>query len=49
MFSRSVKEVLSGNHEQTEEHIEKQDKVRDFYCKVKKVTVKIGLHTINFR
>merc|ERR1712241_817102 len=25
--NRSIKEVLSGNHEQTEEHIEKQDKV----------------------
>jgi len=25
--NRSTKEVLSGNHEQTEEHIEKQDKV----------------------
>lgn len=25
--NRSVKEVLSGNHEHTEEHIEKQDKV----------------------
>ena len=25
--NRSVKEVLSANHEQTEEHIEKQDKV----------------------
>ena len=25
--NRSVKELLSGNSEQTEEHIEKQDKV----------------------
>ena len=25
--NRSIKEVLSANHEQTEEHIEKQDKV----------------------
>ena len=25
--NRSIKEVISGNHEQTEEHIEKQDKV----------------------
>jgi len=25
--NRSIKEVLSGNHEHTEEHIEKQDKV----------------------
>ena len=32
--NRSIKEVLSGNHEQTEEHIEKQDKV----CKTKLFT-----------
>lgn len=25
--NRSIKEVLSGNHEQTEEHMEKQEKV----------------------
>ena len=25
--NRSIREVISGNHEQTEEHMEKQDKV----------------------
>ena len=29
--NRSTKEVLSGAHEQTEEHIEKQDKVEIFF------------------
>ena len=30
--NRSTKEVLSGNQEQTEEHIEKQDKVIRKFC-----------------
>ena len=34
--NRSIKEVLSGNHEQTEEHIEKQDKVC-YFAKIPKL------------
>ena len=39
--NRSIKEVLSGNHEQTEEHIEKQDKVMYYiqYMTIKKLIV----------
>ncbi len=33
--NRSVKELLSANSEQTEEHIEKQDKVSLLHCKKK--------------
>ena len=34
--NRSIKEVLSANHEQTEEHIEKQDKVSLEPCNSKR-------------
>ena len=41
--NRSIKEVLSGNHEQTEEHIEKQDKV---IYHIQYITIKI-IHTLS--